>query len=70
MPTILSPGAAATRVARAVRYNRPDAEVLDARRDLAVAGIAAAIEKHLSVAPPLNDDQVVELTRILRGGAR
>jgi len=41
-----------------------------ARRNLAEAKIADAIERALAVAPPLTSTQVRHLSRLLRGGDR
>jgi hypothetical protein len=50
-----------------------DPELVEAKRGLAEANIAAYIEKVLAQAPPLSDDQKTRLTELLRpvrrGGA-
>lgn len=65
----LTPHQAGTHVAVAVRVGDPEREFV-ARRNLAEAKIADAIEKALAVAPPLTGPQVVRLTRLLRGGGQ
>lgn len=53
-----------------VSSRRKNPEELDcARRDLACANIAAAVEKHLAAAPPLTDDQRSRLAGLFAGGA-
>lgn len=48
------------------RYRNPDdPDLLDAKRDLATAKIEAYIAKTLADAPPLSDDQLATLTRVL-----
>lgn len=59
----------------ALSRSRPhdDAELVDARRELAEANIAAYVEKTLAQAPPLTDEQRARLAELLRpvriGGA-
>ncbi|UZF54317.1 hypothetical protein LH935_16345 [Gordonia polyisoprenivorans] len=54
------------RVASLSRKCGPDSDqVADARRDLAEANIAAAIERNLSRAPKLTDDQIARLSALL-----
>lgn len=65
----LSTHQAVAHVAVAVRVGDADREVV-ARRNLAEAKIADAIERALAVAPPLAPAQVRQLSRLLRGGAR
>lgn len=68
--TITVPKASA-QVALSTRYKGADApETQDARRVLAEAKIAAAIEKAVAAAPPLTADQRDRLHRIIDGGAR
>lgn len=48
-----------------------DPEFIDAKRDLAVAKIEAAITRIVDDAPPLTDAQVAHLTvALIRGGQR
>jgi len=62
-----SPNAAKRLIANAVRRGDPP-EVIEARRgDLAEANIAAAIDRALSKAPPLTDEQCARLAERLRG---
>ncbi len=56
-------------VAYAVKTGDVEGEKV-ARRNLAEAKIAEAIEKALAKAPPLNNQQIHRLTALLRGGAR
>lgn len=59
---------ASGRLAIATRYHGPNApQTLAARRDLAVAHVAASIEKHLADAPPLTDEQLARLHALLDG---
>jgi hypothetical protein len=65
---------AAARLGVAVRHTRggkagDPVAVAAARRNLAEAQIAKAIEKALAVAPPLTADQRSRLARLLSGGA-
>jgi len=46
-----------------------DPELLDARRSLAAANIAAAIDRALATAPPLTDEMAEALAARLRGSA-
>lgn len=64
-----TPHQVAAHVAVAVRVGDPDREVT-ARRDLAEAKIATAIDKALAVAPPLTPAQIKRLSGLLRGGQR
>ncbi len=66
---LLTPHQAAGPVAVAVRLKDTKAEAV-ARRNLAEAKIAAAIEKALAVAPPLNNQQIHRLTSLLRTGGQ
>lgn len=61
--------AASVRVARAVHRGNQQEEA-NARRDLAEAKIARAIERALAVAPPLTTAQVKRLSGILRAGGQ
>lgn len=65
---IATPYSARARVA-ALHAKRPKdrAAISDARRDLAAANVAAAIERNLKAAPPLTEDQVERLSDLLRG---
>ena len=65
----LTPRQAVGPVAYYARIGDPDGEAT-ARRDLAEAKIAAAIDRALAVAPPLTPSQVKRLSGLLRGGAR
>ena len=63
----LSAHQAAAHVAVAVRVGDSDREVT-ARRNLAEARIADAVERALAAAPPLTPAQVKRLSGLLRGG--
>ncbi|WP_115277812.1 hypothetical protein [Mycolicibacterium tokaiense] len=52
-------------VARAVRDGNPEAES-EARQRLAEAKIKAYVQKTLSAAPPLSDDQIARLAALLK----
>ncbi|MDH6236231.1 hypothetical protein [Cryobacterium sp. CG_9.6] len=65
----LTPNQASAYVAVAVRVHDPEREVT-ARRNLAEAKIAAAIERALAAAPPLTPAQTKRLSGLLRGGQR
>jgi hypothetical protein len=65
----LTPHQATAHVAVAVRVGDPEREVT-ARRNLAEAKIAAAVERALAAAPPLTSTQVKRLSGLLRGGQR
>ncbi len=65
----LSPHQAVAHVAAAVRVGDPEREVT-ARRNLAEAKIADAIERALAVAPPLTADQTKRLSGLLRTGGQ
>lgn len=65
----LTPRQAAAHVAVAVRVDDSSREVT-ARRNLAEAKIAEAIERAVAAAPPLTSTQVKHLTGLLRGGQR
>jgi len=65
----LTPHQAVGYVATAVRVGDPKREA-DARRDLAEAKIAEAIERAVSAAPPLTPAQIRRLSGLLRGGQR
>lgn len=56
-------------IATAVRMGDPEREAT-ARRQLAEARIASAIEKSLAVAPPLTPGQVQRLSGLLRKGGQ
>ena len=60
---------AAAHVAVAVRVGDPKREVT-ARRNLADAKIAEAIERTLAVSPPLSVEQKKRLAALLRTGQR
>lgn len=60
---------AAGYVATAARTGDSERELI-ARRNLAEAKIADAIDKALAVAPPLTSPQVARLTRLLRTGGQ
>ena len=57
------------RVAVAVRLGDPQREHI-ARRNLAEAKIADAIDRALAVAPPLTPSQIKTLTGLLRAGGQ
>lgn len=62
---------ATARVASNTRIHGAEApQTLNARRDLATARIAVAIEKNVATAPPLTSEQRDRLHRLLDGGAR
>lgn len=63
----LTPHQATAHVAVAVRVGDPEREVT-ARRNLAEAKIAEAVERALAVAPPLTPAQIKRLSGLLRGG--
>ena len=65
----MTPHQATAHVAVAVRTHDPEREVT-ARRNLAEAKIAAAVERALAAAPPLTPTQVKRLSGLLRGGQR
>ena len=65
----LTPHQAVGHVATAVRVGDAEQEVT-ARRNLAEAKIAAAIERAVAVAPPLTPAQIKRLSGLLRGGQR
>ncbi len=62
-----TPNDAKRRIANAVRSKQPPEVIEDRRRELAEANIAAAIERALSKAPPLTDEQCERLADRLRG---
>lgn len=68
-PEPLTPHQAVGLVAYTSRIGDAKAEKV-ARRNLAEAKIAQAIERALAVAPPLTQTQVRRLSGLLRGGAR
>lgn len=58
------------RYAALTRSRTPDdPDLLAARRDLRAERLAEQIEKVVSAAPPLTEEQVDRLTGLLRGGA-
>lgn len=63
----LTPTRARSLLATSHRRNDPPAVIADRRRDLAAANIAAAIDRALSTAPPLSDEQAEALAARLRG---
>lgn len=65
----MTPLQAAAHVAVAVRVADPEREVT-ARRNLAEAKIADAVERALATAPPLTPTQVKRLAGLLKGGQR
>ena len=66
--TIPTPRTARARLAGITSMRRDDrSAVSDARRDLAAANVAAAIQRNLQNAPPLSDAQVERLSDLLRG---
>jgi hypothetical protein len=65
----MTPHQATAHVAVAVRVQDPEREVT-ARRNLAEAKIASAIERALAAAPPLTSPQVKRLTGLLKAGKR
>lgn len=60
---------AAVKVARAEQAKDP-VQIAEARRELALANIKSAVERNLAVAPPLNEDQIALLSRLLRTGGQ
>lgn len=58
-----------SRVAVSTRLGTPEEQTV-ARRDHAAAKLAAAIEKVVSEAPELTDEQRSRLAGLLRGGAK
>ena len=62
---ITSPRQARARVAGRTAHGL---DTTEARRDLAAANLAAAIERHLAAAPKLTDEQAETLAAMLRGG--
>lgn len=63
----LTPTQARSRVANLTRSHADPATIVEARRDLAEANIAAAVERALADAPPLTDEQAARLARLLLG---
>ncbi|WP_369044714.1 hypothetical protein [Sinomonas sp. P10A9] len=66
-PKVASARAKVASLARSRREHDP--ELVDARRDLAAANIAAAIRKNLAAAPPLTRGQLNELHAVLNSAA-
>lgn len=62
----LTPHQAGAHVAVAVRVGDPEREVA-ARRNLAEAKIAAAVERALATSPPLTPAQIRRIGTLLRG---
>lgn len=60
---------AAAKVARASQANDP-VQLAEAKRELALANIEAAIERNLASAPPLTPAQIKLLSGLLKGGQR
>jgi len=60
---------AAVKVARATQHGSPE-EVADARRELALANIEAAIERNLAASPPLTPEQKKRIAALLRTGGQ
>lgn len=69
MATVTRTLTASARVAVAVRLKDPERETV-ARRNLAEAKIADAIDRALAVAPPLTPAQIKHLSGLLRGARR
>jgi hypothetical protein len=57
-----------TAIARAVKAKDATAEA-DARRDFAEVHIADVIQRSLSMASPLTEEQLVRLTELLQGAS-
>lgn len=60
---------AAVKVARVSQYGTPE-ELADARRELALANIEAAIERNLAASPPLTPEQKNRIAALLRTGGQ
>ncbi|WP_314095919.1 hypothetical protein [Microbacterium foliorum] len=60
---------AAVKVARVSQHGTP-AELAEARRELALANIEAAIERNLASSPPLTTDQKKRIAALLRTGGQ
>lgn len=56
------------RVANLSRYRPDSPELVDARRDLAAAKLAAYIQRTVDAAPPLSPEQRDRLALLLRAG--
>ncbi|GLI28504.1 hypothetical protein ARHIZOSPH14_27460 [Agromyces rhizosphaerae] len=69
MATVTRTLTASAHVAVAVRLKDPEREAV-ARRNLAEAQIADAIDRALAVAPPLTPTQVRTLTGLMKGVRR
>ncbi|AZH79146.1 MULTISPECIES: hypothetical protein [Microbacterium] len=69
MATITRTLTASAHVAVAVRLKDPERETV-ARRNLAEAQIADAIDRALTTAPPLNPGQIRTLTTLLKAGGQ
>ncbi|KXC06423.1 hypothetical protein [Microbacterium hominis] len=67
MATVTRTLKASAHVAVAVRLKDPERETV-ARRNLAEAQIADAIERAIAVAPPLTPEQIKRLSGLLRTG--
>lgn len=67
MSAPLTPHAAKSRLGSAIRAKRPPEVITGHRRELAEANIAAAIDRALTTAPPLTDEQCDRLAARLRG---
>ena len=65
----MTPHQATAHVAVAVRVGDSEREVT-ARRNLAEAKIADAIERAVAAAPPLTPDQIKRLSGLLRTGGK
>ncbi|MCV7131012.1 hypothetical protein H7I42_29795 [Mycolicibacterium vanbaalenii PYR-1] len=60
--------AARNKLGNACRHNRDPLEITAAKQELAAAKIADNVEKVLSQAPPLTDDQIRAIAALLRTG--
>ena len=60
---------AATKVARADKAKDP-VQIAEARRELAMANIEAAIERALASSPPLSIEQKKRIAALLRTGGQ
>jgi len=60
---------AAAKVARA-ELAKDSVQIAEARQELALANIEAAIERNLAKAPPFTPEQIKLLSGLLRGGQR
>lgn len=57
------------RVARLVRLGAPEADIIEARRNMRALKLAEHVTKVLAGDPPLSDEQCQRLADLLVGGA-